>query len=95
MEDVGYSVPVRKSEPVVLPVLRFEDLRAQGFVKTWPSLNKWVDEKGFPPGRMIGRNRVWTIAEVMAWVQKQPNEKQQPCGFVKQRAADSQGRAGQ
>jgi hypothetical protein len=65
----------RKAESANLPLLRFEDLRAQGIVQTWTSLNKWIDERGFPPGRIIGRFRTWTVAEVMAWVERQPTKK--------------------
>jgi predicted DNA-binding transcriptional regulator AlpA len=55
--------------------LRFEDLRTLGIVQTWTSLNKWIDERGFPPGRIIGRFRTWTQAEVMAWIERQPTTK--------------------
>jgi predicted DNA-binding transcriptional regulator AlpA len=70
--DAGLS---RKADSANLPLLRFEDLRAQGIVKTWTSLNKWIDERGFPPGRIIGRYRTWTTAEVMAWIERQPTTK--------------------
>jgi predicted DNA-binding transcriptional regulator AlpA len=65
----------RKAESVSLPLLRYEDLRVLGVVQTWTSLNKWIDEKGFPPGRIIGRFRTWTTAEVMAWIEAQPSTK--------------------
>jgi predicted DNA-binding transcriptional regulator AlpA len=75
MTLVTDTPPRRKAEFVNLPILKFEDLRAQGIVRTWSSLNKWIDERGFPPGRMIGRFRTWTTAEVMAWIEAQPTTK--------------------
>jgi predicted DNA-binding transcriptional regulator AlpA len=56
-------------------LLRFEDLRTQGLVQTWTTLNRWIDELGFPPGRIIGRNRVWTEAEVSEWIEGRPSAK--------------------
>ena len=66
-----------------LPLLRFDDLRALGVVRTWQSLNKWIDERGFPPGRMIGRFRTWTVAELMDWIENQPTAKLEPRGAAK------------
>jgi predicted DNA-binding transcriptional regulator AlpA len=78
--DLGMTLvtdaPVgRKAESATLPLLRFDDLSRLGIVQTWTSLNKWIDERGFPPGRIIGRFRTWTTAEVMAWIEKQPPTK--------------------
>jgi predicted DNA-binding transcriptional regulator AlpA len=75
MSLVGDAPPGRKADSISLPLLRFEDLRVLGVVQTWTSLNKWIDEKGFPPGRIIGRFRTWTAAEVMAWIEAQPSTK--------------------
>jgi hypothetical protein len=58
-----------------LPLLKFDDLSRLGIVSTWTSLNKWIDERGFAPGRIIGRYRTWTVAEVMAWIEVQPSTK--------------------
>ena len=66
-----------------LPLLRFADLREQGIVKTWHSLNKWIDERGFPAGRMIGRHRTWTVGEVMDWIAAQPSCKTALRGVAK------------
>ena len=60
----------RKADSAVLPLLRKEDLKRLGIVNTWTSLNKWIDERGFPPGQIIGRFRTWTTAEVMAWIER-------------------------
>ena len=68
-------------------LLRFEDLRSQGLVQTWTTLNRWIDELGFPSGRLIGRNRVWTEAEVLAWIESQPTGKAKLRGRAKKLAA--------
>ena len=68
-------------------LLRFEDLRTQGLVQTWTTLNRWIDELGFPSGRLIGRNRVWTEAEVLAWIESQPTGKAKLRGRAKKLAA--------
>jgi len=68
-------------------LLRFEDLRDKRIVRTWNTLNNWIDTRGFPPGRMIGRFRTWTEAEVMAWIESQPQAKLKPRGAVKRRSA--------
>jgi predicted DNA-binding transcriptional regulator AlpA len=75
MELVSDAPARRKTDSVSLPLLRFDDLSRLGIVKTWTSLNKWIDERGFPPGRIIGRFRTWTTAEVMAWIESQPPTK--------------------
>jgi hypothetical protein len=69
-----------------LELLFFEDLRAKRIVRTWTTLNKWVDERGFPPGRILGRFRVWTEAEVMRWIEAQPSDKATHRGFLKRRS---------
>jgi hypothetical protein len=75
----------REAHSANLPLLEFEDLRAQKIVRTWNTLNRWIDEKGFPPGRMIGRFRKWTAAEVMSWIERQPSTKLEPRGCVASR----------
>jgi predicted DNA-binding transcriptional regulator AlpA len=66
-----------------MELLRFEDLREKRIVRTWSTLNNWINHKGFPPGRMIGRFRTWTEPEVMAWIERQPSDKVPTRGFVK------------
>ena len=41
-------------------LLRFKDLGEPdlGLVNTWTTLNRWIEQEGFPPGRLIGRDRV-------------------------------------
>jgi hypothetical protein len=90
VSEAGFS---RKGQSANNPLWRFEDLRAQGIVQTWTTLNKWIDEKGFPPGRIIGRFRTWTAAEVLAWIERQPADKIPLRGFAKQRASSNGGAA--
>jgi predicted DNA-binding transcriptional regulator AlpA len=70
-------------------LLRFEDLRAKRIVRTWNTLNNWIDARGFPPGRMIGRFRTWTEAEVLAWIEAQPTTKIPPRGYAKRNGGAS------
>ena len=67
-------------------LLRFEDLRAKRIVRTWTTLNNWIDKRGFPPGRIIGRFRTWTEPEVMAWIEAQPSDKIPTRGCLKRPA---------
>jgi hypothetical protein len=73
-----------------MQLLHFEDLREQRIVRTWTTLNHWIDERGFPPGRIIGKFRTWTEAEVLAWIEAQPSTKAAHRGSVKQRRIASQ-----
>ena len=66
-----------------MKLLRFEDLRQQRIVRTWTTLNNWIDTRGFPPGRMIGRFRTWTEDEVMAWIEAQSTAKLAPRGYAR------------
>jgi hypothetical protein len=86
VSDAGDRV---KADSANLPLLRFEGLREQGIVKTWHTLNHWIDTKGFPAGRLIGRHRTWTVAEVMAWIERQSAAKAELRGVAKQLAANS------
>ncbi len=54
-------------------LLRFRDLKERGIVANRTSLNNWIRDKGFPPGRMIGPNtRVWTDAEISEYIASRP-----------------------
>jgi hypothetical protein len=70
-------------------ILHFEDLAEQGIVKTWNSVNDWIENRGFPPGRLIARRRVWTEREILAWIEKQPNDKGMVRGDAKRRQAEA------
>ena len=56
-------------------LLHFEDLRAERIVRTRTTLDKWIREQGFPCGRIVGRNRVWLEAEVLAWIEARPSDR--------------------
>jgi hypothetical protein len=64
-------------------LLRFDDLRDRGVVNNWQSLNRWIRDLGFPPGRLLGRTRCWTEAEVMEWFESRPTAKRPLQGRAK------------
>jgi hypothetical protein len=66
-------------------LLRFDDLRELGIVKSHTTLNKWTDTRGFPPGRIIGKHRFWTNTEIMGWIEEQPTAKLALRGDAKRR----------
>jgi hypothetical protein len=67
--------------------LRFEDLRRKGIVNSWPGLRHLQLHEGFPIGKLLGpQTRVWTAAEVNAWLAHRPSE---PSEQTKTRAAKS------
>lgn len=54
--------------------LRFSDLKQRNIVTNWVTLRNWIDNQGFPPGRMAGPNtRIWDEPEVAAWLQSRPS----------------------
>ena len=62
------------TKPVVL--LRFADLKARGIVKNWPTLKRWIENEGFPPGRQLGPNtRVFPEDEIQEWLDSRPKGK--------------------
>ena len=55
--------------------LRFRDLKARGLLSNHVTLGRWIKHEGFPPGMMLGPNtRVWTEAEIEAWIGSRPSE---------------------
>ena len=77
----------------VSALLRFNDLRALPLVNNWTTLNNWIAKRGFPPGRMIGRCRVWIEREVFAWIESQPTENRTPLkGIAKKARAEAEAR---
>jgi predicted DNA-binding transcriptional regulator AlpA len=55
--------------------LRFSDLVARGILKNRATLGNWIKDHGFPPGKLIGPNtRVWTEAEVDAYLASRPTD---------------------
>jgi predicted DNA-binding transcriptional regulator AlpA len=56
--------------------LRYKDLVAAGLVKNWPTLLRWIEHEGFPPGRYLAPNtRAWPETEVVAWLESRPSAK--------------------
>lgn len=54
--------------------LRFRDLKTRGIVTNWVTLNSWINNQGFPPGRLIGPNcRVWAESDVVTWLESRPS----------------------
>ena len=67
-------------------LLLFDDIRERKLARNWNTLNRWIKDHGFPPGRLIGRNRVWTEPEVLAWIESRPTGKARLRGRAKQLA---------
>ena len=44
----------------------------------WTTLNRRIAKEGFPPGRLVGRRRVWTEAEILRWLETRPTAKAAP-----------------
>ena len=54
-------------------LLRFADLKARGIVHNWPTLLRWIEREGFPPGKQLGPNsRAWFDSEVAEWLDSRP-----------------------
>ena len=76
-------------------LLRFKDLVELPLVANWTTLNRWIESRGFPPGRMLGRRRVWTRSSVFAWIESQPTENPAPPkGAAKRAKAEADARRG-
>lgn len=60
-----------------MKIVRFNDLKARGLVGNWPTLLRWIDREGFPPGRMLGANtRCWLESEIEDWLASRPVARQ-------------------
>jgi predicted DNA-binding transcriptional regulator AlpA len=70
--------------------VRFRDLKARGLLSNHVTLGRWIKYEGFPPGMMLGPNtRVWTEAEIEAWIASRPTENTAPLkGFAKTAKAE-------
>ena len=54
-------------------LFRFCDLKAAKIVCNHPTLKRWVEHEGFPPGFLLGPNtRVWWKSEVYEWLVNRP-----------------------
>ena len=55
--------------------LRFDDLRDRRIVKNRTTLYRWIKERGFPAGILLGPNtRAWPEDEVDAWLEARAAE---------------------
>jgi predicted DNA-binding transcriptional regulator AlpA len=74
--------------------LRLRDLCGElALVNNWTTLNNWIRTRGFPPGHMVGRCRMWTDREVFAWIESQPTENPTPLkGHTKRARAEANAR---
>ena len=55
--------------------LRFRDLKARGLVTNWVTLRNWIDNEGFPAGKLAGPNtRLWDEPDVAAWLASRPTK---------------------
>jgi predicted DNA-binding transcriptional regulator AlpA len=53
--------------------VRYKDLVEAGIIGNWPTLLRFIEDEGFPPGIMIGPNtRAWPLDEVEAWLANRP-----------------------
>jgi predicted DNA-binding transcriptional regulator AlpA len=75
------------SNDEVPQLLRFKDLQSLSITASWASLKHLQEQQSFPSGRLLGpATRVWTTAEVNAWLASRPTE---PSQQTKTRAAKS------
>ena len=64
------------TNPSHTKLLRMRDLKERNIVHNWPTLLRWIDENGFPPGRLVGPNtRAWTEAEIENYLASCPASK--------------------
>jgi predicted DNA-binding transcriptional regulator AlpA len=55
-------------------LLRFRDLKARGIILNYPTLTRWIRDRGFPPGFRLGPNtRVWRESDVTRWLDSLPS----------------------
>jgi predicted DNA-binding transcriptional regulator AlpA len=68
-------------------LLRFKDLQRLGVTSSWSGLRNLQDDQNFPLGKLLGPStRVWTAAEVNAWLASRPTDSSEQ---TKTRAAKS------
>jgi hypothetical protein len=56
---------------------------------SWTAINKLIKEAGLPPGRMCGRNRIWSEQEIDEWLLNRPTAKTFLRGRAKQLAEEA------
>jgi hypothetical protein len=63
-------------KPDLPTFVRFRTLQARGIVDNYVTLTRWIEDCGFPPGRLLGPNcRAWTEEEVAAWLSSRPTDR--------------------
>ena len=59
-------------------LVRFIDLKKRNIVTNRPTLNRWIEKEGFPPGLLLGPNtRAWPESEIEAWLASRPTEREE------------------
>jgi hypothetical protein len=54
--------------------LRFSDLKERNIVTNWVTLRNWIENEGFPAGKLAGPNsRIWNEPDVAAWLDSRPS----------------------
>jgi hypothetical protein len=66
-----------------MSTLVFEDIKSRRIAGNWRTLNDLIDKKGFPPGHIVGRRRIWHERDILAWLDEQPTEKMPVRGAAK------------
>ena len=60
------------------------DLKNKGLPTTWTALNRLINHQGFPPGKLVGRIRIWQEQSVDEWIMNRPSAKRPLQGGAKQ-----------
>jgi predicted DNA-binding transcriptional regulator AlpA len=70
LDGVGaLDVGAGSSPAAATKFVRFRDLKQRRIVENWPTLLRWIQTEGFPPGMRLGPNRrAWPESEVEAWI---------------------------
>jgi hypothetical protein len=74
-----------------MSILCFEDIKSRRLAGNWNVLNDLIDQKGFPPGYVVGRRRFWLELDVLTWLKTQPTEKMRVRGAAKANKAKAVG----
>ena len=57
------------------PLLRYADLKRMKLVSNHPTLQRWIENEGFPPGVMLGPNtRAGRRSWIEQWLASRPTE---------------------
>jgi predicted DNA-binding transcriptional regulator AlpA len=65
--------PQRQGDADAERMLRFNDLKRRKIVTNWPTLLRWIECEGFPPGIQLAvHTRAWFESDVEAWLRSRP-----------------------